>query len=317
MYYYRTFDLPWSVSTEVEQRFRKILLNTLALFLVLSLVIPWLPTPDRDIDALDEIPERFAKLILERPAPPPPPPPQQIEPEPEPEPEPEQVVEVEPEPEPIIPEPQPEPEPIDTTEQARENAAMAGLLPFVEDLADLRDSDALDSVMDNDVLSNAVVASARSERSLITSSAGRASGGINTASLSRGTGGGSLSGRSTTRVSAPTATTDQGGGARRSGRSNKASRSREEIELIFDKNKGAIYALYNRALRRNPLLQGKVVLKLTIAPSGQVTACEILSSELEDPELERKLVQRVKLFRFNAKDVEVVTTTKPIDFFPA
>ena len=163
MYYYRTFDLPWSVSTEVEQRFRKILLNTLALFLVLSLVIPWLPTPDRDIDALDEIPERFAKLILERPAPPPPPPPQQIEPEPEPEPEPEQVVEVEPEPEPIIPEPQPEPEPIDTTEQARENAAMAGLLPFVEDLADLRDSDALDSVMDNDVLSNAVVASARSE----------------------------------------------------------------------------------------------------------------------------------------------------------
>ena len=86
---------------------------------------------------------------------------------------------------------------------------------------------------------------------------------------------------------------------------------------MFDKNKGAIYALYNRALRRNPLLQGKVVLKLTIAPSGQVTACEIITSDLEDAELERKLVQRVKLFRFNDKDVEAVTTTKPIDFFPA
>ena len=86
---------------------------------------------------------------------------------------------------------------------------------------------------------------------------------------------------------------------------------------MFDKNKGAIYALYNRALRRNPMLQGKVVLKLTIAPSGQVTSCEIITSDLEDAELERKLVQRVKLFRFNDKDVEAVTTTKPIDFFPA
>ncbi len=65
------------------------------------------------------------------------------------------------------------------------------------------------------------------------------------------------------------------------------------------------------------MLQGKVVLKLTIAPSGQVTACEIVSSDLQDAELERKLVQRVKLFRFNDKDVEAVTTTKPIDFFPA
>ena len=45
--------------------------------------------------------------------------------------------------------------------------------------------------------------------------------------------------------------------------------------------------------------------------------CEILSSELGSPELERKLVQRVLLFRFEAKDVEAMTTTKPIDFFPA
>jgi TonB family protein len=67
----------------------------------------------------------------------------------------------------------------------------------------------------------------------------------------------------------------------------------------------------------DPTLEGKLVLRLTIAPSGEVTFCEIVSSELEDSELERKLVQRVKLFRFEAKDVEAITTTKPIDFFPA
>ena len=106
-------------------------------------------------------------------------------------------------------------------------------------------------------------------------------------------------------------------GALSSMRSNKASRSREEIELVFDKNKGAIFALYNRALRVDPSLEGKLVLRLTIAPDGSVTFCEVVSSELDNPELEAKLVARVKLFRFDAKNVEPITTTKPIDFFPA
>ena len=59
------------------------------------------------------------------------------------------------------------------------------------------------------------------------------------------------------------------------------------------------------------------MLRLTIAPTGEVTFCEVVSSELGDAVLERKLVQRIKLFRFEARDVEAITTTKPIDFFPA
>ena len=59
------------------------------------------------------------------------------------------------------------------------------------------------------------------------------------------------------------------------------------------------------------------MLRLTIAPDGSVTFCEVVSSELDNPELEAKLVARVKLFRFDAKNVEPITTTKPIDFFPA
>jgi len=42
-----------------------------------------------------------------------------------------------------------------------------------------------------------------------------------------------------------------------------------------------------------------------------------VSSELGDPELEQKLIQRVLLFEFEQKNVESITTTKPIDFFPA
>ena len=314
--FYREYDLPWTSGADQERKFQRLLGKTFLVVAVLGLVWPFLPVPEPDPYEIEEIPPRIAKLLLEdKPLPPPPPPPVEPEPEPEPDdPEPEQLVEAEPEPEPIIPEPEPE---IDVAEVAREQA-QAAFLPFAEDLADLVDQELLEKVADNRDLSSSVGGAARNERSMITSKVGAASGGINTASMSRNTGGTGIAGRTTTKVDSPVAGLAQNaGGARRTGISGKASRSREEIELIFDKNKGAIFALYNRALRRDPTLEGKLVLRLTIAPSGIVTFCEIVSSDLGDLELEEKLVRRVKLFRFEARDVEAITTTKPIDFFPA
>jgi protein TonB len=316
--FYREYDLPWNSDSGQERKFQRLLGYIFLGVIVMGLVWPFIPTTKPDPDDIIEIPPRIAQLLLEeKPLPPPPPPVVEEEPEPEPDdPEPEQVVETEPEPEPeIIPEPEPEPEP-DLTEVAREQA-QAALLPFAEDLADLVDKDLLDAIDDRD-LTSSVGGAERNERSMITSKVGAASAGINTASLSRNTGGSGIAGRNTTQVASPVAGLgDSAGGARRTGTSGKASRSREEIELIFDKNKGAIFSLYNRALRVDPSLEGKIVLRLTIAPNGAVTFCELVSSELGDPDLEQKLVARIKLFRFEAKDVESITTTKPIDFFPA
>ncbi|MDH4048099.1 MAG: TonB family protein [Gammaproteobacteria bacterium] len=314
--YYREYELPWTSSSGQEQKFRRLLAIVFAVLFFLGAVWPFLPTPAVDPNAIEEIPPRIAKLLLEQ-KPPPPPPPKVKEPEPEPvkdpikEPEPEKVVEKKPEP------PKPEPEPIDMQKVAREQA-QAALLPFTEDLAALADSDVLEKLADERPLTASVGQAARNERSMITSKAGAASGGINTASMSRNTGGSGLAGRTTSQIESPVAAVGQSaGGARRTGESGKASRSREEIELVFDKNKGAIFALYNRALRADPTLEGKLVLRLTIAPSGEVTFCEVVSSELGDQDLEQRLVQRVRMFRFEAKDVEAITTTKPIDFFPA
>ena len=322
--YFRDYQLPWSViSDEQEQRFRKILTITLAVTLVLGVIWPFIPVSEQDsLDAV-EIEPRFAQLILDKPKEPPPPPPRVEEPEPEPAPVAQEPDPITPPPE-VVPEPVVQPEPVERPREdvAREKASVAGLLPFADDLASLRDNDVVNQVASNRPLTGAVGAAERNERSLITSNVGAASGGINTAALSRNTGGTGLSGRATTQVDAPVAAGGAGNGAgnaavQRSGSSNRGSRSREEIEMVFDRNKGAIYALYNRALRKDPTLEGKLVLKLTISPQGVVTFCEVESSDLNDPELERKLVQRVKLFRFDAKDVEAITTTKPIDFFPA
>jgi TonB family protein len=200
---------------------------------------------------------------------------------------------------------------------ARRKAAASGLLALTDQLAELRD---LEVERDRPVQAVESAAGERVavDRALLTARTGEGSGGIAVAESSRGFGGGAgaMAGHRTAKVEAASAAAPAAE-AKRSGRSSQASRTREEVELVFDRNKSAIYAIYARALRDNPALAGKVVLEVTIAPSGEVTQCRIVSSDLGDAELERKLVARVKMFRFEARDVAPMTTTKPIEFFPA
>ena len=119
----------------------------------------------------------------------------------------------------------------------------------------------------------APVEDARSERNLITSQAGRASGGINTANMARWLRRWRRRHRHAhvdRRSSHGTGLDPNAGGrVQRTGTSGKASRAREEVEIVFDRNKGALYALYGRALRDQPELAGKLVLEFTIAPIGR------------------------------------------------
>jgi protein TonB len=210
------------------------------------------------------------------------------------------------------------PPPVDQKQVAHEKAQKQ-VNQFKDELADLRQQMDL-TPMQTKNLSGAVGADSHAERSLITSKVGAGSSGITSANSSRGfgTGAGSLTGHDTTSVTSSIA---HGGinaqGGTHAGGSGKASRSAEEIATVFDRNKGAIYALYNRATRSNPELQGKLVLEFTITPDGQVTGCKVVSTELHDSELEAKIISLVKLFHFPAEDVAQITTTKPIDFFPA
>jgi len=300
--YYRLYELPWSPTEEVERRFRRTVRNAFIVFAILAFLIQVLPVPQKARVKAPEIPDRIVKLVLEKKIPPPPPPPPpKVEPKETPKP----IEKVEPKP---LPKP-----------DAREKAQKSGLLKLQDQLADLRDNSVLDKAAMTRNLTGKVGETTSSERSLITSKVGASSGGINTASLSRGYGGGagSLTGHNTTQVTSAVLAAKAQDGVQRGSGSTRAARSREEIELIFDRNKGAIYALYSRALRDRPELKGKLVLELTISPAGDITRCAVLSSELNDPDLERKLVSRIKLFKFEARDVETITTTKPIDFFPA
>jgi TonB family protein len=295
--YYRSYGLAWEVDREDQRRLRRLVGTGLLLLLLLGVILPFVHLP-KPTEGSEAVPERLARLMVEQKPKPPP----VVEP-PKPKPE---------------TRPVPAPKPVDKTAVARKQAQSSGLLKFQDELADLRQNVDLTPLGQTKNLQGAVGQDSHAERSLIASKAGGASAGITTADSSRGFGGGagSLTGHDTTAVNSRIVAAG-GGGTVSKGGSGKPSRSQEEIALVFDRNKGAIYALYGRVLRDIPDLQGKLVLEFTIAPSGEVTECHVVSSELKNAELESKIVARVKLFRFEAKDVASITTTKPIEFVPS
>jgi protein TonB len=296
--YYREYTLAWEVDPEEQRRFRRLMGGGMALVLLLGLVFPFIHLPPQTQTAAEAVPERLARLMAQEKPKPPPPPVEQPKPKPEVKP-----VEV--------------PKPVDRTADARKKAQQSGLLKLKDELADLRQNVDLTPLGQTKNLQGAVGQDSHAERSLIASKVGTGSAGITTANSSRGfgTGAGSLTGHDTMAVSSRIAAASGVSNVAKGG-SGKPSRSEEEIALVFDSNKGAIYALYGRELRDKPELQGKLVLEFTISPAGEVTECHVVSSELKDPDLERKIVARVKLFRFAAKDVAPITTTKPIEFVP-
>jgi periplasmic protein TonB len=295
--YYREFELPWEGDPESSERFRKILRVLLVILVVLGILFPLLPTPKRE--TAQDIPTRLAKVMLEQKPKPPPPKPVEL-----------------PKIEPKVAMVKQPPPPVDLKELARKKAERQ-LNKVKDELADLREQMDL-TPMQTKNLSAAVGADSHAERSMITSNVGAGSGGITSANASRGfgTGAGSLTGHTATAVTSSVALASAANRNVHSGGGGKPARSPEEIALVFDRNKGRIYNLYARALRENAELQGKLVLEFTIAPNGTVTMCRVVSSELKDPALEQKIIALVRLFQFQAEDVDAVTATKPIDFFP-
>jgi outer membrane biosynthesis protein TonB len=310
--------LPWTRGGEDDRRLRKALAGSLLICLLLGFLVPFidlpLPVPGEPI----EVPERLARLVEQR-LPPPPPPVQEQQVRPE---EPEPVIEPVPTEQPPedkprvaeAPTPTPVPEPA-----PRQRAETAGILAFREKFSGLAETRPSAQLGAQARISGAgQEASGRPERSMVTTQAPGSSGGINLAALSRGGGGGGgpMAGVEVTRATSSIG----GGGADRptaGGAGPSAARSDEEIQIVFDRHKAALYRLYNRELRRDPTLRGQMVLRIRIEPDGRVSLCELQGTDMNAPELSAQVLERVRTFNFGAKEVPVVTILYPIDFLPA
>lgn len=316
---YHSYTLPWTQITNELERLKKYLIIVIATMVVLSLVIPFLPVPKKDKADEGKLPPRLAQLVMEaqKPKPKPKPPVKKVVKKKE------KKVEKK-KPKKKKPKPKPKPkkkEPPKKTQaqktaEARKKAQSVGLLAFADDLADLRDTKVA-KLNKKTNLSKGGVQASKFKRSILTSGEVVAgSGGINTDSLSSGVGRSNLAGRETTKVDSDIDKIAKAGRTETRSKGRPA-RSYEDVSLVMDRNKGAIYSIYNRYLRKDPTLEGKIVFELTIDPSGTVVAIKMISSELNSPALERKLLIRIKSFNFGARDVGQVVVSFPIDFLPS
>jgi outer membrane biosynthesis protein TonB len=309
--------LPWQQSPAEVARVRRWVTLCAGVTFVAGLVLPWLPLPEPPSQTPQLVTAEPMQIMLEQPArtpPPPPPPPPRVEPA-EPAKAPAQV------PQPVTRETRPEPAPARATApepvpDAREQAASAGLMAFQDTLATLR------GAVDTGRLAAAGTeshgapgAAATVDASQLAATPGARSAGLNDAKLSRDTGGVALAARETTRVAAPESA-GSGTPAETAGAGAPRQRSIEDVRRVFDANKGAIFAIYHRALRADPALRGEVVLELVIEPGGRVAELRVVASELQDPALLERLLGRIRMFDFGARDVAPTRISYPVHFLP-
>ncbi len=298
-----------------DRAFRWLSIILLAVFLAGGMIVNRIELPEVEQKRLVDVSPRLAKLLLDK---------QKVEPPPKeiPPPKKEEVKkEKPPEKKKEVPKKVEKAPPKKT---AREVAQQSGLIAMADELADLRDSFALDDVAalpQSNAGKQAIEVA--SNQNVLSSAGGRASGGIQTDTLNRKITTSELAQRKTTRVES--GIEKSAGGQAQASKSSASSqqkgqstaRSRDEIERVFQRQKGSIFSIYNRALRSNPALAGKVVIEMTIAPDGSVKNARIVSSELGDEQLERKLILKIKRFKFSSSNVAEITVTYPIEFLPS
>lgn len=281
-----------------DRNFFHILWPVLVLFLLVSVIITIINVPRVQQTTDVTVGPRFARLLVEPPAPPPSTP-RQVEP-----PKPEVREETPPPPE------KPKPSQEEVIRSAREKASRSGLLALKSQLSDITNNQVIENIHKRRALDKAAdIPVQKTSTDVLDSAVTEASKGLDARALEYELGQQQLDARQVTQLDSPVT----GAGTRQD---NGRGRSWEEIQLVMDSNKGKLNALYNRALRKNPVIAGKLVLRMTIDPAGRVINCEIVSSELGAPDLERKLVARILLFEFPARDVETTTVTYPIEFYP-
>lgn len=304
--------LPWTPEKGENGRFALILLATFLLFLPPAVLMPMLEVAEPERGETEKVPPRLAKLIAQ---PPPPEPVQLPEPEPElkPEPEPEpgralpEAVAVQADPPEDVREPERQ-----TTEQARKTASRSGLLAMQDQLAAFRAPDTepvatLEANVAAEGISDRTV-SRRDNAGALTGSGGVSAKPFPTRAVE-------VSGHQVREVAAVSEPEPEPATVARAG-SGSEERGMSNIRKVFDAQKTVLYSMYRRELRQDPTLEGKVLLELVIEPDGTVSRCEVVSSELDNPELETRIATRVRLFNFGAADVATRKLRFPIDFLP-
>lgn len=314
----------WGITVAVDRRFKRILSNVLGILVAsLLLLTSWVIERPEVSKAVPEVP--YALELLPVPIVKPAPPPEVPKPLPK-----SEEVTAPAKPKPIV---EPVSKPVAVERQvldaaaaaarrqaAQAAAAQAGVMAFSQQLAHLRGSGdrvlaTEKSLRDRDLVTSESSVTTAKQLSAVKASAGHRE--FAERSVSDAQGSTAVGSHRTQTLAAVPARSVAKGSLGGSG-NVKPSRSLEEIQFAFDRSKTAFYTIFNRAARKDSTIgTGTVIVSITIEADGSVSHCEIVSSSFFNPDLKQKLLQRVRMLKFEAKSVPAFTYPNyPISYVP-
>ncbi|MGJ8693676.1 MAG: AgmX/PglI C-terminal domain-containing protein [Thalassotalea sp.] len=285
-----------------DKLFSRILIALLALYLVFGVIVPMFERVEVPRAIQEKVPVQLTRVLLQ---------------EKEKEVVPPKVIEEEPEPEPEpIEEEKPKEPPKTKREAAKEKAKSSGLAAMKDELFSLREAFVVKPKQGELIKAKAAEA-AVVKRKLLAAKANEQSQSIVAAQATKTVASDELSSHQTqtVRLAEEEILADSAGSE--VGEDSLANvRSEMKLRQTLEANKARLYSLYNRALRKNPFLKGKVLFEIEIQPNGRVSNVIIQSSELADQALEKRLMSILKSINFGEEDVDVISTVWAIEFLP-
>ena len=314
--------LEWQPAAKSSRDFNRILVIALVLTALLLIPLSIIEVPEKTRQRV-AVPDRIADFIAKKDKP-------QIIPKPEkkplpPKPKPEEPKLVE-QPEvlqEVIPKKNLERKPLTESEiKARKVAEKSGLLALANELNDLIDTKELNGNLAKNLSENPSAADganiiASHDTDTIANSVSKSGGNVDSGQYTGNISKTNLDTRVLGKDFAEHKAQAEAKAAAKKSSGGSGGSVEENVTMVFDKNKGSLYSLYERERRVTQGIQGKIVLQITISPAGDVTDIKIISSELNSPELESKIVSRVKAFKFNIGGDKPVTLNYPIEFLPS
>jgi outer membrane biosynthesis protein TonB len=293
-----------------DDNFFKILAILLAIYLVIAIGVPFLEQVEVPRAVKEQVPPQLAKIILQEKQLPVPEKPKEV-----PVPEPEEIKEEQ------IEEPKEKPlePPKMTREVAREKAQNSGLAAMKDDLFAMREAFDVKPAAETK-LDQSTTEEVKVKRKLLAGAVNKQSEGLSSAAVSQTVVSDNLSTKNTQtiRLAEDEVLASEGAIAEeKSLEAHSGQRSEINLRRTLEASKARLYALYNRALRKDPFLKGKVMFEIEIQPNGKISRVEIKSSELNNARLERQLTVILRSIQFPDEDVSLMTTVWSIEFLPS
>lgn len=96
--------------------------------------------------------------------------------------------------------------------------------------------------------------------------------------------------------------------------SSDARRDNNAINEIVSSHKSSIRMTYEKFLKRDPTLAGKVTIRFTITASGSVTNVKIIENTTGNSEFEEEILRKLRMWKFDPIPEGEVTVSYPFVF---